>query len=280
MEEFEEIETTQDAADDWDSGWDEDIPEDVTEEDGEPDAESEADQPEDEEQGEDDKAAEKPEDVQEDTLEVPQVDKLEDDQTFELKHLGEVRRVGKDGVVTLAQKGMDYDRIKEKQTEYESFLNEIANGRSIDTLMEETRAQMLAAKEGLDPSVALQKVRLMKREKALEAERAKLQAAENEKTAAAQAEEKRKSDFLAFASAFPDVDPKTIPHQVWDDYRRGVPLKDAYEADKLRAENRRLQEELRTTKKQEDNKARSTGSRKTAGNRAIEDIFDSVWDED
>jgi hypothetical protein len=41
------------------------------------------------------------------------------DQSFTLKHLGEVRTVGRDEVITLAQKGLDYDRIRGK---YDAFV--------------------------------------------------------------------------------------------------------------------------------------------------------------
>lgn len=39
------------------------------------------------------------------------------DQSFTLKHLGEVTTVGRDEVITLAQKGLDYDRIRRKYDE-------------------------------------------------------------------------------------------------------------------------------------------------------------------
>lgn len=39
------------------------------------------------------------------------------DQSFTLKHLGEIRHVGRDEVIALAQKGLDYDRIRSKYHE-------------------------------------------------------------------------------------------------------------------------------------------------------------------
>ncbi len=64
------------------------------------------------------------------------------DQSFTLKHLGAVRNVGRDEVITLAQKGLDYDRIRGKydavvqtdttalkrQEEIREFLGEYGTG--------------------------------------------------------------------------------------------------------------------------------------------------------
>ena len=47
-----------------------------------------------------------------------------DGQLFELKHLGETKNVNRDEVVTLAQKGMDYDRVTEKNTQLENQVSE------------------------------------------------------------------------------------------------------------------------------------------------------------
>ncbi len=66
---------------------------------------AEADQPEAEESGEKTETG--------DTAETG-AEAKESDPTFALKHLDEVKTVGRDEVVSLAQKGMDYDRIREK----------------------------------------------------------------------------------------------------------------------------------------------------------------------
>jgi hypothetical protein len=50
------------------------------------------------------------------------------DQSFTLKHLSEVRTVGRDEVITLAQKGLDYDRIRGK---YDAAVAELS--RSVRT---------------------------------------------------------------------------------------------------------------------------------------------------
>lgn len=49
------------------------------------------------------------------------------DQSFTLKHLGDVRAVGRDEVITLAQKGLDYDRVRGK---YDAASAELSSMRA------------------------------------------------------------------------------------------------------------------------------------------------------
>ena len=51
----------------------------------------------------------------------------EGDQTFTLKYMDEVKTVTKDEAVVLAQKGMDYDRVKQKQTDAQTALDSANN---------------------------------------------------------------------------------------------------------------------------------------------------------
>lgn len=62
-----------------------------------------------------------------------------DGQLFELKHLGETKNVNRDEVVTLAQKGMDYDRVTEKNTQLETQVSE--QKQQLATLTENTRTR-------------------------------------------------------------------------------------------------------------------------------------------
>ena len=136
-------------------GWDDISFDDLTEEseDGETaDDAAEADQPEagepEEESGADESAkAEEP--------------KPETDQSFTLKHLDETRTVNRDEVITLAQKGMDYDRIRDrldsnkegiewygKNADSVKWLEEIAQeqGMTFEELVDNTRATIMAEK--------------------------------------------------------------------------------------------------------------------------------------
>lgn len=218
-------------------------------------------------------------DQETDTEEKDQTDGQEaaDQQLFDLKHLGEVKQVSRDEVIALAQKGMNYDHIRgERDTarqevarlvELENFLKELAapQGMSVQDLMDSTRASILAEREGLDPNVALQRVKLDRDRKAFEAQQQQRQQAQQQQT---QEEARQRDSFLRFAKEYPDVDPKTIPKEVWERFGAGVDLADAY----TRHENKRLREELSSVtakleaeKTNTKNRQRSTGSQKSAG---------------
>jgi len=207
---------------------------------------------------------------------------------FELKHLGEVHQVNRDQMVVLAQKGMDYDHIRGerdmargKAFELENFLRELAEpqGISIQDLMDQTRASVLAEREGLDPSVALQRVKLERDQRSFETQQ---QMATQSQQARAQEDARIQQSFLRFIDAFPEVDPKDIPKEVWDEFGTGRDLTDIY----ARFENKQLRTQLQTALEKQQvleqnntNKERSTGSQQSAGMSASQkrDPIDEDW---
>lgn len=218
----------------------------------------------------------------------------ETDQLFTLKHLDETREVGRDEVIALAQKGMDYDRIRQdrdtaraelaKLNEMQAFLQELAepSGMTIEELMDTTRANVLAEKEGLDRSVALQRVKLDRDRKALEAERQSL----NHQTEVGQqqaAEQQRMRESMdRFIKDHPDLKAEDIPNEVWEAFARGKDLGDAYALHESKLLKEQLEErdrELEILRQNKNNKARSTGSQTTAGSKreTESDAFDRLW---
>lgn len=206
------------------------------------------------------------------------------DQRFTLKHLDEVKEVGRDEVVELAQKGLDYDRVKQQLTEarenvtknsqYEAFLKELAesSGNTVEELIDSTRARMLVAKEeGLSYENALERVRDAK-PKAVEAPKEEPPAkAEPPKDDGAAA---RQQSFLRFAKEYPDVKPSDIPVEVWTAFSAGEgDLAGLYALH----ENKKLREENKALKQNDKNKSRSTGSQKSAGSKSDKDSFDALW---
>lgn len=207
---------------------------------------------------------------------------------FTLKHLDEVKTVSREEVISLAQKGMDYDRQKQKAEERYSALeaenqkseerlalfDEIAkiNGYgNIDELAENILAEQVAERDGVDKAAALKQIKLDKREKELAARE---QSISSEKDAKLKFDDEAK----AFIEKFPDVDAKTIPPEVWEKVNSGRSLADAYgdyvsEQSKreLAEENARLKAELEAAKKNADNKAKSTGSVTSAGKETTKD---------
>lgn len=223
-----------------------------------------------------------------------------DGQLFELKHLGETKNVNRDEVVTLAQKGMDYDRVTEKNTqletqvseqkqqlatltEHENALQELAmqSGTTVEELVENMLIAVTKSKYGIDDDgTALERVKLDRERRALDQERAALAPQKQEQEQQAANEKWRGECFDAFAKAYPDVDPASIPNGVWEAFNRGETLVSAYARERnkaLEAEIARMKSEQETRDRNAANAARSTGSQSSAGKTGSDEAFDALW---
>lgn len=223
-----------------------------------------------------------------------------DGQLFELKHLGETKNVNRDEVVTLAQKGMDYDRVTEKNTqlenqvseqkqqlaqltEHENALQELAkqSGTTVEELVENMLIAVTKSKYGIDDDgMALERVKLDRERRALDQERAALATKNQEQEQQAANEKWRGECFDAFAKSYPDVDPASIPNGVWEAFNRGETLVSAYARERnkaLEAEIARMKSEQETRDRNAANAARSTGSQSSAGKTGSDEAFDALW---
>lgn len=251
----------------------------------------EADQQESEE-AEDNKAEEAPatepehtEPTAEETAE-PKEDTA--DQRFVLKHLDETREVGKDEVIALAQKGLDYDRKTEKLTNkiaaYEEFLDELAgtSGLNKEQFMDSVRARMLVAQESkagreISETEALLKVQAARENKAKVA--AENAAAEQQRQKA-EADKRIRDALNHFATVRSDVKATDIPPSVWEDFNRTGDMEASYakyENSQYKAKITELEQKIETIEKNAKNAAHSTGSRKTAGNLSADAAFNDLW---
>jgi hypothetical protein len=202
-----------------------------------------------------------------------------------LKHLGEEKEFDLDDeaqlneVLTLAQKGMDYDHVREERDglkpmkEYEDFLQEVvkrSGAKDIGEQILRSRAMWLMqdeAEKGNDISEADAILRI--------------QSGKHDKPADKPAEQPKEQDaqhemLMRFIDEYPDVKAESIPKEVWDDCAKNGDLVSAYrkyEIAQLKAENKKLKEN-------ESNRQRSTGSRRTAGATTPKDVFDEAWDSD
>lgn len=201
------------------------------------------------------------------------------DQWLELKHFDTVQKVNKEQAKVLAQKGMDYDRIRGKLDEansnlaklqkYEDFLNELKGGHaSIDDLMDDTRARLLADSEGITKEQALARVRNANQQK----QQMQQQAQINRNSVY---EEMRRESLTAFLNEYPGVKASEIPAEVWEDMKTTNNLVASY----AKYEAKKLKDENAVLKKNAENKARSTGSMKSSGKNYTDDI-DAMWYED
>lgn len=303
MDENANAESTFVEEDDFDdSGWDDEVTaetEEAEDEESGTEAAPEGD-------GADQPADKETEEAKPETTEADPEPKQEAD-GFELKYMGETKTVGKNEAIVLAQKGLDYDRIRQerdsmsteleglradkaKLTEYEDFLGKLALsvGADIPTMMESTRAKMLVADEKkkgneISEEFAREKIRFEREKADFERQKASKQqpAAEAEAKPEAKSDEdaakaRRDDEAAEFLREFPDVEPKSIPKEVINKWMSGEPLVRAYMA----YENKKLKAELAAMEQNQKNSQRSTGSVRSAGAGKVQDPAFIGWDDD
>lgn len=198
--------------------------------------------------------------------------------TWTLRHLDEVRQVGEDEMLILAQKGMDYDRIRAKYDESKPAMELIGRlakqaGTSISEYLSMSRVREKQS-GGMNEAEARRAVELEDREAAVsarEAEEAQRQsAAAQASKSRTDAEARRQADIAEFQRAFPDAakDPKSIPPQVWADVRSGMSLVSAYSryaVSQARAAQQEAEQKAAAAAQNRKNEARSAGSMQSAG---------------
>ena len=199
-------------------------------------------------------------------------------QTWELRHMGEVRQANEAEMVALAQKGMDYDRIRSQYDEFKpvmEMINRFANQQGLNTkdYISMLRAQAKQA-EGLSEADARRSVELEDREAVVAAAEAERQAQQDAtaqaQRAEAEAASRRQADIQEFQQTFPEAakDPNSIPPQVWADVRNGSSLVAAYARSagpQARQDAAAAQRETASVQQNQKNAARATGSMQSAG---------------
>lgn len=210
------------------------------------------------------------------------------DQTFTLKHLDEIKEVTRDEVITLAQKGMDYDRIRaerdslkterQQHQDHEEFLQYLADmsGVSVEEVILSTRAKLVQQdekKKGYDITLEQARYRvesqLKERKKSVQ-EEPRQEEVPVEEEPAVNVAELREANFKRFVAAYPDV--KDLPKEVWAEFGDGTKkeLTEIY----ARYENKQLKEKI---KELEQKPRRSTGSRRSNGSPPAEDSIFAGW---
>jgi hypothetical protein len=216
--------------------------------------------------------------------------------TFTLKVLGEEKSFTREEVVPLAQKGMDYDRVKGQLEEARASLKEFDQVKSdlakrndqlywleelakeqnqtLDDLIEVTQAQVISKKTGQALEVCRGIVKNQRLERELKAQQAKMNETVDQNA-------KRDADIDAFMKAYPNLaaDPKALPQEVWDAVKGGESLLNAYRAYEIKELKAQLEQQKAEAEKKlqkEINKSRSTGSQSTKGQKSV-DPFDAAW---
>lgn len=209
-----------------------------------------------------------------------------------LRHMDEVRQVGEADMVVLAQKGLDYDRIRGKYDESKPVMELFGSfakqaGMSIPDYVSFIRTQAKQA-SGMSEAEARRTVELEDREAAVSAKEAVEAQRQNGANQAAQAraaaEARRNADIAEFQRLFPDAakDPKAIPQEVWAAVRSGMSLVSAYSkyaVDQANAARQAAEQKAAASAQNQQNASRSTGSMQSAGEpRGSKDPFMEGWD--
>ena len=199
---------------------------------------------------------------------------------FDLKFLGETKQYTREEMTTLAQKGMNYDRILQQRDALQQFKDQYES--DIDDL------ERIAVEFGMKPGVLLHSIyKNLRRQRGesdaeaeanIRAERAdrQLQAQKKVEDQQAEIQRRQQADIRAFVEKHPNLDPKSIPQSVWEEVRQGntlVNAYDRYETEQLRAENQRLQQQLAVQAQNEKNKQNSLGSMKSGSQTQKKDPF-------
>ena len=209
-----------------------------------------------------------------------------------LRHMDEVRQVGEADMVVLAQKGLDYDRIRGKYDESKPVMELFGSfakqaGMSIPDYVSFIRTQAKQA-SGMSEAEARRTVELEDREAAVSAKEAEEAQRQNGANQAAQAraaaDARRNADIAEFQRLFPDAakDPKAIPQEVWASVRSGMSLVSAYSkyaVDQANAARQAAEQKAAASAQNQQNASRSTGSMQSAGESlASKDPFMEGWD--
>lgn len=220
------------------------------------------------------------------------------DSYLELDHLGEKKKVNRDEAKVLAQKGLDYDRIRSERDTLKAeskknrgvlaVLKQMADeaGMTVEDYIDYQRIGTIKAKEtNLDSVSALLKARndRLQIEKHLDEEADR---EENERIAreeAAKAEEQKAAEarhkqFIRFSQKFPKVQATEIPKEVWDEFSKGEDLVTAY-ALHLANSSRAVEAENAKLRQEQKNKSRSAGSMKSHGGKKSAVDIDALWDD-
>lgn len=218
-------------------------------------------------------------------------------ETFTLKVNKEERTVSREEVIALAQKGADYDRIKEaveqaktdntalkeqnaKMQEAFDLLTALAEESkvSVPELLDVFRMNRYKG-QGLSEDAAKERVAREKAERELQALKAEQQAAQ-----AAQQKpdtDRARRDLEEFRKAYPDVAlSKELVDSLLDDVQAGMTLTQAYQKQETARKDekiRQLEAELEAERKNRENRASSPGPQKDSGAKRSKSQYDDFF---
>lgn len=216
-----------------------------------------------------------------------------DPETFTLKVNKEERTVSRDEMIAFAQKGADYDRVKDQLAEsrnnvqalqgrlskYEDAIGVLemvasTSGQTIDQITEQMHLNLLM-RGGKSEAEAKAEMRAIKAETQLKA------AQERDSTRKTEAEDTKaraNREVAQFRERFPDVElTEELCQELAPDIQKGIPLAEAFQKRELARVNAELAEMKRKQAADQQNKRNrnsSIGSQRDSGGRREKSDFD------
>ena len=210
---------------------------------------------------------------------------------FDLKYNKEIRQYTRQQVTELAQKGLNYDRVTEQRdrlqqenADLSKFRDENsgviemlktaaeAAGKSLQEYLTAIRINSLVS-QGISQETARERILREDAERRLHSQQ---KAEETAASGKREAEQRQREDIARFEKKYKDVDPRTIPGEVWNAVRDGELLTDAYGDYQRRELERQLKEakeKLAIRTKNESNKQKSLGSLQSTKQETGKDPF-------
>ena len=213
-------------------------------------------------------------------------------ESFVLKHLGTEQTVGRDEVIALAQKGLDYSRIRDKLQTSETEKSEIAEklsyfekladsqGKTLDQFIEATAAALRADEKKIPYEDALREVQFEFEKSKFAKEKTDW---EKSRSDTETEENTRQADIDTFMAKYPEAaaKPDSIPKEVWAEAEK-TSLTEAYGnymAKQKDAEIASLRKQLEQEKQYRKNKESSTGSQATDNSGEKDTFFEALWND-
>lgn len=159
---------------------------------------------------------------------------------FTLKNRGETRQVTRQELIAMAQKGWDYDNVRQERDQLRQYRQAV----------EQVRATIGERRTQTGVSAAPEAESLIRRVKA----------------------GARRQDMERFMQAYPAVKAEEIPREVWGRVAKGVPLVSAY----AMHENQRLRAQLKAQQQDQLNRARTPGALGRSVGGELDEI-DRMW---
>lgn len=236
------------------------------------------------------------EDSHGDAGEKPAAEGSQAGDSFTIKVNKEERTVSREEMITLAQKGADYDRVKaavdkgksdnealtaqiaQMQPVYD-LVNQIAKDAQVEVtqLLDAFQLQQLQEKEGLTKNEATE--RLARRKAEMELQR--LKASPASQTPEQTRKERMDREVAEFQQLFPDVPLAQVPvDALMADVQAGKTLSQAYQGYLMAqkdAEITRLNAEIAAKAQDSKNRASSPGSASDSGSKRTKSQFEDFW---